>query len=119
MTAFKAQIVSFIIVYFAGFLTLTDPSREIAAFVCGAFWGFHLRWYYPSEKLIYAVIIPQGQEIELAGFFLYCTQILTFLPPLIFYCRERGRSELALGRNPHQYIFVCWISILPTHASMG
>jgi hypothetical protein len=35
------------------------------------------------------------------------------------YCHERGRSELALGRNPPQYIFVCWISILPTYDSMG
>jgi hypothetical protein len=52
MTAFKAQIVSFIIVYFAFFLTLTDPSREIAEYVCGVFWGFHLGWYYPLENFI-------------------------------------------------------------------
>ena len=110
MIAFKAQIVSFIIVNFAAFLTLTDPSREIAAYVCGVFWGFHLGWYYPLEKLIYAVIIPQGQESELAGFFLYCTQILTFLPPLIFtVMNESGVSLHWAGIHLNIYLFVGFI----------
>ena len=103
MTAFKAQIVPFIIVYFAFFLTLTDPSREIAAYVCGVFWGFHLGWYYPLENFIYA----QRQESELAGFFLYCTQILTFLPPLIFtVMNEAGVSLHWAGIHLNIYLFV-------------
>jgi hypothetical protein len=28
--------------------------------------------------------LPEGQEAELAGFFVYCTIILTWLPPLLF-----------------------------------
>ena len=28
--------------------------------------------------------MPKGQEAELAGFFLYCTQIIGWLPPLVF-----------------------------------
>lgn len=28
--------------------------------------------------------LPKGQEAELAGFFVYCTQILGWLPPLLF-----------------------------------
>lgn len=28
--------------------------------------------------------MPKGQEAELAGFYLYCTQILGWLPPLVF-----------------------------------
>lgn len=28
--------------------------------------------------------MPKGQDSELAGFFVYCTQILGWLPPLIF-----------------------------------
>lgn len=28
--------------------------------------------------------LPRGQEAELAGFFVYCTQILGWLPPLLF-----------------------------------
>lgn len=28
--------------------------------------------------------MPKGQEAELAGFYLYCSQILAWLPPLVF-----------------------------------
>jgi hypothetical protein len=28
--------------------------------------------------------LPKGQEAELAGFYVYCTQILGWLPPLLF-----------------------------------
>ena len=28
--------------------------------------------------------LPRGQEAELAGFYVYCTQILGWLPPLLF-----------------------------------
>lgn len=30
------------------------------------------------------MVLPKGQEAELTGFFVYCTQIITFLPPLVF-----------------------------------
>jgi len=30
------------------------------------------------------LVLPKGKEAELTGFFIYCTQILVWLPPLIF-----------------------------------
>jgi Na+/melibiose symporter-like transporter len=30
------------------------------------------------------MVLPKGQEAELTGFFVYCTQVLSFLPPLVF-----------------------------------
>lgn len=30
------------------------------------------------------MVVPRGQEAELTGFFVYCTQILVWLPPLLF-----------------------------------
>jgi len=72
MIAFKIQIITFIAVNFGAFLNLTGPSKEILAYVCGALWGFWLGWYYPIEQMIYyAVIVPKGQESELAGFALF------------------------------------------------
>mmetsp|Transcript_9737 Transcript_9737/g.17775 ORF Transcript_9737/g.17775 Transcript_9737/m.17775 type:complete len:136 (+) Transcript_9737:754-1161(+) len=32
----------------------------------------------------FSMCLPKGQEAELAGFFVYCTQILSWLPPLLF-----------------------------------
>merc|ERR1712151_230061 len=43
-----------------------------------------LGWFYPTENLIFSLCLPKGQEAELTGFYVYCTQILVWLPPLIF-----------------------------------
>lgn len=43
-----------------------------------------LGWHYPVETLIYTLCLPRGQDAEFTGFYVYCTQILVWLPPLIF-----------------------------------
>lgn len=54
------------------------------AYVWGCGIGLCLGWYYPTENLFFSMCLPKGQEAELAGFFVYCSQILGWLPPLIF-----------------------------------
>lgn len=49
---------------------------------CGI--GMLLGWFYPTENLFFCMCLPKGQEAELSGFFVYCSQILGWLPPLIF-----------------------------------
>jgi MFS-type transporter involved in bile tolerance (Atg22 family) len=97
LIAFKLQIITFIMLNFVGFLILNNPTKEMAAYIMGFFWGFWLGWYYPLEKLIYSMIVPKGQESELAGFFLYCSQILTFLPPLVFALMNEAGINLKWG----------------------
>ena len=43
------------------------------------------------------MIVPAGQESELAGFFLYCTQILTWLPPLVLTVLNESGIHLRYG----------------------
>lgn len=43
-----------------------------------------LGWFYPTELNLFSSLMPKGQEAELAGFYLYCTQVLGWLPPLVF-----------------------------------
>ncbi len=51
--------------------------------------------------------MPKGQEAELAGFHLYCTQILAWLPPLIFtIMNEKGLSLSWGGVHLNIYLFV-------------
>jgi MFS-type transporter involved in bile tolerance (Atg22 family) len=97
LIAFKLQIITFIMLNFVGFLILNNPTKEMAAYIMGFFCGFWLGWYYPLEKLIYSMIVPKGQESELAGFFLYCSQILTFLPPLVFALMNEAGINLKWG----------------------
>lgn len=50
----------------------------------GAAIGVLLGWHYPTEGTIYSLLLPKGQDAEFTGFYVYCTQILVWLPPLIF-----------------------------------
>lgn len=43
------------------------------------------------------MIVPAGQESELSGFFLYCTQILSWLPNLIFTLMNEAGVNLSWG----------------------
>ena len=68
-------------------------------------------------SLCHFSIIVKGQEAELAGFFLYCTQILGWLPPLIFtYMNEQGIALKYGGMHLNIYLFialVCYHCMLP------
>ncbi len=81
-------------------------------------WGFVLGWYYPVESSIYSSLMPEGQEAELAGFYLYCSQAIGWLPPLVFTILNEDPSvELSwAGVQLNIYIFISLLlySMMPT-----
>ena len=117
-TTMKLQLVTFILVNFAGFFFfLTKPEQATLAYVFGALWGVLLGWFYPTEALMFSLIVPQGQESELAGLFLYCSQILGWLPTLVFtLMNEKGIALKYGGAHLNIYLFValmCYHFMLP------
>jgi hypothetical protein len=46
-------------------------------------WGALLGWYYSTQQLYFSSSLPPEQETELSGFYVYCTILLTWFPPLI------------------------------------
>ena len=58
-------------------------------------------------NFVYSMIVPQGQESELAGFYLYCTHILTALPPCIFTVMNEADVNLKWGGiHLNIYLFI-------------
>lgn len=89
-TSWKLSMLYLFVVIAIGVLTLEYVDQNVS-FVWGLFVGIGLGWFYPTENLFFAVSVPSGQEAELSGFFVYCTQILSWLPPLLFaWCIESG-----------------------------
>lgn len=80
----KLNILFFIAVNFLAYPLLGNPANKNLTWVFAPMWGFGIGWFYPAELLIFSSLMPAGQEAELAGFYLYCTQILCWLPPLTF-----------------------------------
>ena len=63
---------------------ILDNSPKELSYIWGIVIGVFLGWHYPTEGLIFSMCLPQGREAELSGFFVYCTQILGWAPPLAF-----------------------------------
>lgn len=63
------------------FCSLLNQLQIIDLSICIT---IQIGWFYPIELNLFSALMPKGQEAELAGFFLYCTQILGWLPPLVF-----------------------------------
>ena len=84
ITSIKWCSIIFIFVNFISFFLLAHPDNDHLVWVFAVLWGFLLGWYYPSEVSIYSSMMPTGQEAELAGIYLYCSQVLAWLPPLLF-----------------------------------
>ncbi len=77
------MIVLFGLGIFAG-LVLNQDNGSILGYIWGAMVGLTLGWFYPTERLCFSMIIPVGQEAKLSGFYVYCMQIIGWLPPLLF-----------------------------------
>lgn len=63
---------------------MIDETRKNWAYLFGILWGFCLGWYFPTRILFFSIILPKGQETEFSGFNVYCSQVLVWLPPLLF-----------------------------------
>lgn len=63
---------------------LKEPSQKLEAFIFAFIWGTGTGWKWTTDRLMASTLIPEGQDTELMGFFLFSGQVLTWLPPLIF-----------------------------------
>lgn len=83
MISYQLSMLFLMITAIVGALIL-EEGRTVVAYAWGAVIGIELGWFYPVENLAFSILLPKGQEAEIAGFYVYCTQILGWLPPLIF-----------------------------------
>jgi len=92
-TSWKLSMLNFFVVIAIG-VSVLEYVPKLYCFIWGAFVGIGLGWFYPTENLFFSVCVPSGQEAELSGFHVYCTQILSWLPPLLFtVCIESGVQQ--------------------------
>lgn len=110
LLSMKICLIVFMVINFVSFPTLSGPEVEYLVWIYSVFWGFMIGWFYPIEVNIYALLMPKGQESELAGFYLYCTQILVWLPPLVFTIMNENDIHLKYGGlHLNIYLFLALI----------
>ena len=72
---------------------MSGPEHKANTYLFGVLWGMGFGWIYPTQRALYCLIIPGGQESELMGIYIFAGQILVWLPPGIFaLLNEAGMS---------------------------
>jgi MFS-type transporter involved in bile tolerance (Atg22 family) len=93
-TSLRIDFVCTFVVTVIAFFVLRKENPRFLGYLWGLMWGFCLGWFYSGEQLFYTLCVPPDQEAELAGFFVYCTIIMTWVPSLLYsIIVEKGKDE--------------------------
>jgi MFS transporter, UMF1 family len=70
------------------------PNQHVETYIMAFIWGTGTGWKWTCDRLVASLIIPEGQDTELMGLFLFSGQCLTWIPPLIYTAiNEAGVSQ--------------------------
>ena len=77
---------------FAAFTT--GPDQYVRTYFLAFVWGIGVGWNWTCGRLAASSVIPEGQDTELMGIFLFAGQCLSWIPPLVFTAmNEAGISQ--------------------------
>lgn len=75
-------------------IVLTGPGQQIVTYVLALVWGLGTGWKWTADKSLVSSTVPDGQDTELMGLYLFSGQVITWLPPLVFTAlNEAGVSQ--------------------------
>lgn len=73
---------------------LKGPGQHLETYILAFIWGIGTGWKWTCDRLVASCIIPEGQDAELMGFYLFSGQSLSWIPPLVFTAiNESGVSQ--------------------------
>jgi hypothetical protein len=73
---------------------LKGPDQHLETYLLAFVWGLGSGWKWTCDRLVASSIIPEGQDAELMGIFLFSGQCLSWVPPLVFTAiNEAGISQ--------------------------
>ena len=93
----KACTIFFIVSTTLASVVLTGPGEKHLTAVFGILWGLGLGWLHPMHSTLFITITPTGQETELMSMYLFCGQVLSWLPPLLFTILNEAGVQMSVG----------------------
>eukprot|EP00535_Pseudo-nitzschia_heimii_P003535 CAMPEP_0197185704 /NCGR_PEP_ID=MMETSP1423-20130617/12484_1 /TAXON_ID=476441 /ORGANISM="Pseudo-nitzschia heimii, Strain UNC1101" /LENGTH=492 /DNA_ID=CAMNT_0042636837 /DNA_START=91 /DNA_END=1569 /DNA_ORIENTATION=- len=115
-TSWKINLVYLFVVTTGGLFVVENIPKDYS-YIFSFFIGIGLGWFYATENLFFSMCLPNGQEAEFAGFFVYCTQILVWLPPLLFTISLESGLEQKYGLIVASTFFLLAAGVLMFAAS--
>jgi MFS-type transporter involved in bile tolerance (Atg22 family) len=75
-------------------IVLKGPGQQMEAYFFSIVWGIGTGWKWTNDRMLASILIPNGQDAELMGTYLFASQCLTWVPPLVFtLMNELGVSQ--------------------------
>jgi MFS transporter, UMF1 family len=100
------------VLFYLRLVVLNGPERKNMAYIFAILWGLGLGWLHPQHIAVYGALIPNGQEAELMGIFLFFTYVIGWLPPLVFSALNEGGINMAWGLASLAFFFLIAIIFL-------
>jgi MFS-type transporter involved in bile tolerance (Atg22 family) len=94
------QICLFVLACFGASLSylVYEPGHETRLFLLTVILGIASGWREPTEKTLWCQLVPKSSSAEMMGLYLFFSQILVWLPPLIFtVLNESANIQIALS----------------------
>lgn len=76
---------------------IDSPDKINACYGFSVLFGFAMGCTYPCQRVLFCTLIPKGQETEMMGLFSFCSQIISWLPPLIVTIMNENGISLRFG----------------------
>lgn len=103
LNSFRWSLVFFICVLAFTLILVNGPDRLNWTYGAGVFWGIAYGWMNPSQRTLQVTLTPRGQEAEIMGLFTFVTQVIGWLPALIFSVLNENGVDMRWGVS-----VVCW-----------
>jgi MFS-type transporter involved in bile tolerance (Atg22 family) len=65
-------------------VVLTGPGQQLVTYGLALVWGLGTGWKWTADKSLVSSTVPDGQDAELMGLYLFSGQALTWVPPLVY-----------------------------------
>lgn len=76
---------------------LQHPGQQMETYVLAFIWGVAVGWKWTTDRFLASTLIPDGQDAELMGVFLFAGQVLTWIPPLVFTAMNEAGVNQSVG----------------------
>jgi len=81
----------------AAAVSLKRPGQQMETYIMAFIWGVAIGWKWTTDRFLASTLIPEGQDAELMGVFLFSGQVLSWLPPLIFTAMNEAGVNQSFG----------------------
>jgi len=97
LNSFRVSLIFFAASVAVTCVVMDSKEKKNWIYIFAAMWGICYGWVFPAQRVMQCTLIPRGQNNEIMGFFSFVTQILGWLPALLFSIMNEQGVDMRWG----------------------